>query len=744
LSYGWENRPHIRISPDAIERRRKSFGGSSEKEKVNHEEKGEKLEKEFDQCLPAPTDQKLVDTENLFFILETKKPIEQEENIFKPLEMTFSLQTDEYSGVVSVDKNKADVLKEKLRTYKEKNELRTYLNEVEEIRCINIEKLAPDLSDWVKSEELTAIEIEMFPNLGKEYYESIVEKTSEFLEEHNHQVIDSLIDEESASLQAYATPQTLKAIINGVASIWQARKAPSVTLEKPQKFELTKMPIPIEPLPNNKTVCVLDTGVNGNHPFLKNSVLETQDFSSDNNPNDLDGHGTFVAGLAAYGSLENIVSAQASANIISAKIHGLSNNGYLEKRLVQAVTQLQAKAKIFTLSVMYETYGNIALPSSLAYRIDKLSNEQNVLFVVCTGNIKDNLQVLVSGDNYPTYFNSDTCKLFSGAEASAALTVGGIANKDTNTSLAKTGQPSPFTRRGEFRQRCKPDVVSYAGNLELSSGHLSSHNQALGIISLGVNNDLAYGLGTSYSAPIVANILARLYKEYASASPNLLKALVIHFSEIPKKHRFLKASDELKYALYGKGAPEFESCAYSQNYSPTYIVEDIIGYDEVALIPIYVPLAMKKLFGARKIRVTLVYNPPVNKGVEGYTLVDLDFQLFKRLKDGELQRQTNFKLNRHFKQQWDNVKTDVIEWEHNGWGTEWQLKITPTVRFKKLIKSKENQQPYAVVITLEDPGKDHNIYDAISGEQSKHIKSKPTEKKKYKQTQIIPKLQSFN
>jgi hypothetical protein len=108
-----------------------------------------------------------------------------------------------------------------------------------------------------------------------------------------------------------------------------------------------------------------------------------------------------------------------------------------------------------------------------------------------------------------------------------------------------------------------------------------------------------------------------------------------------------------------------------------YIIEDTMGFDEIALIPIYVPLAMKKLFGARKMKMTLVYNPPVNRGIDGYTLVDLDFQLFKRLKDGELQRQTNFKLNKHFKKAWDNVKTDVIEWEHNGWGTEWQLKILP-------------------------------------------------------------------
>ncbi|MGA2386172.1 MAG: S8 family peptidase [Candidatus Bathyarchaeia archaeon] len=746
MSYGWENRRHIRVPSDAIERRRKPYGGSSDKKKVNFGEKGKKLEEEYEKCVKdVSAEGKLSDTENLFFVLTTRKPIEQEDKILKPLGITFSLQMNECSAVVSIEKKDVQALTEKIKSYKEKNELKTYLNEIEEISAVKIEKIAPDLTDWIRSEEPTNIEIEMFPNLGQVYYEKLIQKTSEFLVSHDDKIIDSLIDDESASIRAYAKPQTIKAIIQGTDSIWQTRKAPSVTLERPQNLDVKTPSIPTEPISNCKTICVLDTGVKKNHPFLQNLVTQSQDFSSDNNADDVDGHGTFVAGLAVYGNLENAVDAQASANIINAKIHGASDNGYLEKRIIKAVNQFHSQAKIFSLSVMYETCCNVDLPSDLAYRIDKLANEHEVLFVVCTGNVKDNLQSLVNQQKYPLYLQDEACKIFSGAEASTAITVGGIANKDTKRSLAKTGQPSPFTRRGQFMKRCKPDVVCYAGNLELDTfGQLSSHNAALGVISLGVNNNLAYDLGTSYSAPIVANILARLYREYPEASANLLKALVIHFSDVPKSHYSLRADDNLKKSLYGKGLPEFENCAYSQNYRPTYIIEDTVGYDEVALIPIYVPLAMKKLFGARKIKITLVYNPPVNKGVNGYTLVDLDFQLFKRLKDGTLQRQTNFRFNRYFKKPWDNVKTDAIEWEHNGWGTEWQLKITPTVRFKKLIKSLEYQQRYAVVITLEDPSQDHNIYDAIIEEQAQHIKPKESVKKKYQQTQIVPKLQSLN
>lgn len=379
----------------------------------------------------SSTESKISDTENLFFILQTKKPIEQEDTILKPRGITFSLQTDECSAVVSIEKKDADALREKIRTYKEKSELKTYLNEIEEIRSVNIEKLGPDLVDWINSEKPAAIEIEMFPNLGRAYYEGLIGRTTEFLVSHNDRMIDSLIDDDSTSLRAYVKPQTAKAIIQGMDSVWQTRKVPSVTLERPQSLDIKELPTPSEPIPDCKTICVLDTGVNKNHFFLRNLVVQSQDFTSDNNSEDLDGHGTFVAGLAAYGNLENIVDAQASANIISAKVHGISNSGYLEKRLINAVNQFHDRAKIFTLSIMYETCCNVSLPSNLAFKIDKLANEHEVLFVICTGNISDNLQSLVNQQKYPSYLQDEVCEIFSGAEASTAITVGGIANKET-------------------------------------------------------------------------------------------------------------------------------------------------------------------------------------------------------------------------------------------------------------------------------------------------------------------------
>jgi len=317
------------------------------------------------------------------------------------------------------------------------------------------------------------------------------------------------------------------------------------------------------------------------------------------------------------------------------------------------------------------------------------------MFVICTGNISDELPSLIGSLPYPEYLGDSCCTIYSGAEACNAVTVGGVANKDSDNSIARRKQPSPFTRRGELRKRGKPDVVSWAGNVELpaaSSGSFRFHvRPELSVISLALSpSTLGYDIGTSYAAPIVANILARLSKEYPNAGINLLKALVIHFSYWPDEHRRINASEDLKKALYGKGISDFDRCAYSTNSCATYIMEDSVGYDEIAWIPIYVPAHMRDIYGEKRMRVTLVYNPPVDRGVLGYTLVDLDFQLYKQLR---IQRN----WDRVYRQRWDNVKTDVFRWQKMGWGKEWTLMVFPRLRFRERIADSNDNQKFAAV-----------------------------------------------
>jgi hypothetical protein len=64
------------------------------------------------------------------------------------------------------------------------------------------------------------------------------------------------------------------------------------------------------------------------------------------------------------------------------------------------------------------------------------------------------------------------------------------------------------------------------------------------------------------------------------------------------------------------------------------------------------------------------------------------------------------------------VKSGIFSWQQSGWGLEWYLKITPTIRFKDQFDGANHLQDYAVVITIEDTSKKQNIYNKYSSEQA--------------------------
>jgi len=122
---------------------------------------------------------------------------------------------------------------------------------------------------------------------------------------------------------------------------------------------------------------------------------------------------------------------------------------------------------------------------------------------------------------------------------------------------------------------------------------------------------------------------------------------------------------------------------------------------------------MRNIYGEKRMRVTLVYDPPVDRGIIGYTLVDLDFRLFKKY---TIQRN----WDKVYRRKWDNVKTDIFRWQRAGWGEEWSLMIFPTLRFRNRIVNLESQE-FAIVVTLEDPSMKVNIYDAIVNERKMKV-----------------------
>ena len=272
------------------------------------------------------------------------------------------------------------------------------------------------------------------------------------------------------------------------------------------------------------------------------------------------GHGTFVSGIALYDDVAACLRNRRfvpELRLFSGRILDHQNQGdptLIENQVERAVRYFVENygCRVFNLS-----YGDHNKPylgrhvSGLAVTLDALSRELDVLFVVPTGNYEGDDDGLVDWHaEYPGYLLGDTATLLDPAPALNALTVGSLARHERNERwpddpayrpVARTDQPSPFTRRGPSVNRAiKPDLVDYGGNMMVNvrgGGRAAAGRQGVGELS--TSHDFAAGRpfsedsGTSFAAPRVANAAANLLSELPDASVDLCRALLVAHARTP-------------------------------------------------------------------------------------------------------------------------------------------------------------------------------------------------------------------
>jgi len=240
-----------------------------------------------------------------------------------------------------------------------------------------------------------------------------------------------------------------------------------------------------QPSTNAARVCILDSGINTSHPLLAPAIAESQSFVEGEDAFDAAGHGTAVAGIALYGDLEGCNAAgywQPELQLFNGKIldkHAEFDVKTIERTLVDAVTYFveEHECRIFNLSI-----GNANAPydqrhiRGIAYVLDKLARDYNVLFVVSAGNFIGSSDPKVPlhswRDEYPEYLLASESVIIDPAPGLNILTVGSIARHNATfdqqrypeinqLSPAAENQPSPFTRHGpSIKGAIKPELVA--------------------------------------------------------------------------------------------------------------------------------------------------------------------------------------------------------------------------------------------------------------------------------------------
>jgi len=327
-------------------------------------------------------------------------------------------------------------------------------------------------------------------------------------------------------------------------------------------------------------ICIIDSGIMPNHDLLKDALVHYDVFRDDLEDGiDESGHGTFVAGIALYGAVKECIEEKAfipEVKLFSARVTdkddslGPSEILYI-KQIKKAIEYYNDEfdCRVFNISLgdPEKIFMGNQYQSPWAQILDNLARERDLIIVIPTGNINEthfyedlNLEGEEIVEEYPGYLFKKEAGLLDPSTATNCITVGSIAN-ELRTSrglinrnekeldikkvpIAKVGQPAPFTRIGlGINDTIKPEFITYGGNMYFDGNQerlIGGSGVETGTFSLNYNfiNDnrlFSCDIGTSYAAPVVANLAARVLNYNSEFTNNTVRALLANSAIRPSQ-----------------------------------------------------------------------------------------------------------------------------------------------------------------------------------------------------------------
>lgn len=364
---------------------------------------------------------------------------------------------------------------------------------------------------------------------------------------------------------------------------------------------------------SNVKVCLLDSGVNNGHQLLKPLIDDANTLTVDKTWGTDDhirgtGHGTLMAGLAAYGQMEQVLASPDTVllthKLCSVKIlprpHQKQTRpelwGDITKQGIARAEEIQNPEMIlvYCLSVTSEEDSNRGRPSSWSGAVDNLAygeGENPRLIIVSAGNIRDEKM----WNNYPN--SNETSSVQNPAQAWNALVVGAFTDKvqtedekfQDYSPLANKGELSPYSSTSltwEKKWPVKPDVVFEGGNILRAPDNTLTAHEDLELLSTSKAFNISpFGTinATSAAAAQASWFAAKIAYEYPNARPETIRGLIVHSANW--EDAMLKQQDVVKVKktsfrnllrVFGYGIPNLNRALYSKESALTYIAEENI------------------------------------------------------------------------------------------------------------------------------------------------------------------------
>lgn len=440
-----------------------------------------------------------------------------------------------------------------------------------------------------------------------------------FLREHSQQLEMNVSNEsihflDRTILLVHGSKEQMTRSIKLLGSIAEVRRAKETAdfftgMDRQQQNEWIENTLEnLTPPPDGSpAVCLLDTGVNEQHPLLQPAIdaLDVHTYDPAWGTDDRYGHGTPMAGLALYGDLTGPLAGAAVINLThsveSVKI--LPNTGQnADKKLYGAITRESIsrveinrdKQRIYCMAVTTNDDLDRGKPSSWSASIDAISSgyedEQQRLIILSAGNTEPSER-----HNFPA--SNLTDEVHDPGQAWNALTVGGYTEKVWLDTIKYPGW-QPISPSGDLSpSSCttmdwvknwpiKPDIVMEAGNMASSpiDGSADYIDDALQLLSTGhqfaIGKQLISFGDTSASAALASRLAAMVQGRYSDYWPETVRALIVHSAQWTDamKVRFAPLSTKEKYRQLlrycGYGVPNVNDLFWSTKSSLTLIAQD--------------------------------------------------------------------------------------------------------------------------------------------------------------------------
>jgi hypothetical protein len=544
------------------------------------------------------------------------------------------------------------------------------------------------------------------------------------------------------------------------------------TVIKPSEFNLPERTYGFE-IENSgddlPIIGIIDTGISNQTPLAPiiindNSFNITGSSSFEDNANGGSGHGTGVAALAALGRSAYHKSykgkLKANAKLLSIKILDKDSGFLSEKDVLDLMRNAKAKypeIKIFVLTTCYQANkGDNEDFSTYSYELDKFSYENDCLVFISTANNDD---AAYNNSRYDlNYFFTEATNLCTPAESMNNIVVGAAADSLRNGPFEGISTskefPTLFTRKSHInlaalfpknkinKSYFKPDIIECGGDYEQSGKFIGVGSKATMELLSAKNTESFYTqAGTSYSAPLAANIAAQIQKIYPSLTSQSIKALIINGASL-NLIRFPKQFTSLLSKVAGHGFIEPQRSITSNDNSITLLIEDEITPEEVKIFPLNFPNYLTKTdFGKErgiiKITATLCFNfHPIMNHQLAYCPIHMAFRFAKNqsgaeILDSEKEIKSNLKAGlswtqsaRHKQKPMPYTNTQKISFpinvgelisEKNTFKLAVNCRINP-----QLLAGMENRyktaHQFSIAITIEENLKDEKLTGQLYSE----------------------------